>query len=314
MEQFPLVSIITPFLNAALYFEEAIESVLAQSYENWELLLVDDGSTDRSTAIAQRYAERYPEKIRYLEHKAHQNCGKSTSRNLGITKAHGEYIALLDADDVYLPQKLEKQVAILQAHPEAGMVYGPTLYWYGWTGQVGDQRRDRQASLGVKPNSCIQPPELMTLYLRNSGVVPCTCGLLVRRNLVLELGGFDESIQHMYEDQVFIAKICLSVPVFVENGCWDRYRQHQESSSFMAIRTGDYHPTRLNPVRLTFLQWLENYMISQNIQSDSLWRALRRVLWHYNHPQLAPLLLPMDSLLNRYWWRLETILNSALST
>lgn len=313
MNTVPLVSIITPFFNAEAYFEETIESVIAQTYENWELLLIDDGSTDSSTAIAQRFAAQYPGKIRYLEHEGHQNRGKSTSRNLGIQQAKGDYLALLDADDVFLPQKLEKQVALLQAHPEVGMVYGPTLYWYGWTGQARDQRRDRKASLGVRPNSCIQPPALMTLYLRNGGAVPCTCGLLVRRDLVLALGGFDESIQHMYEDQVFLAKICLSAPVFVEDGCWDKYRQHQGSSSFMAIRNGEYHPTKLNPVRLTFLRWLEGYMLSQNIQNDSLRRALRRVLWHYRYPKFAPILLPVDSFMNRYFWRFDRSLNSALS-
>jgi glycosyltransferase involved in cell wall biosynthesis len=306
MQTIPLVSIITPFLNAAAYFEEAIESVIAQTYENWELLLVDDGSTDDSTAIAQRYAERYPRKIRYLEHEAHQNCGKSTSRNLGIQNAQGEYIALLDADDVYLPQKLEKQVAILQAHPEAGMVYGPTLYWYGWTGQPKDQRRDRLASLGVKANSLIQPPHLLTLYLRNGGVVPCTCGLLARRTIVEEVGGFSDEIQHMYEDQVFIAKICLKAPVFVEEYCWDKYRQHESSSSFIAIRNGEYHPLKLNPVRLTFLNWLGEYLRTENCKDVSLWRAYQQARWHYEHPQMATLTIPVEYFLKRLQHILQT--------
>jgi glycosyltransferase involved in cell wall biosynthesis len=289
-----LVSIITPFFNAEAYFEEAIESVIAQTYDHWELLLVDDGSTDGSTAIAQRYAQQYPDKVHYLEHEGHQNRGKSTSRNLGIHEARGEFIALLDADDVYLPEKLEKQVAILQEHPEAGMVYGPTLYWYGWTGKQHDQRRDRLAPLGVKANSLIQPPHLITLYLRNGGVVPCTCGLLVRRALVEAINGFDEAIQHLYEDQVFIAKICLKTSVFVVKQCWDKYRQHEDSSSAIAIRNGEYHPLKLNPARLAFLKWLGDCLTTVDCQDVALWRAYQQAMWRYHHPQMAKIFLFID--------------------
>src|SRR5215203_3938514 len=133
-----LVSSVMIFLNAEKFIEEAIESVFAQTYDNWELLLVDDGSSDDSSQIALRYAERYPERVRYLEHPGHQNRGMSASRNLGVSQAKGEYIALLDADDVWLPRTLEQQAIILDSHPEAGMVYGSAQYWYGWTGDPED--------------------------------------------------------------------------------------------------------------------------------------------------------------------------------
>ncbi|MHC5074529.1 MAG: glycosyltransferase family 2 protein, partial [Planctomycetota bacterium] len=129
-----LVSCIIIFFNAEKFLEEAIESVFAQTYKNWELLLVDDGSTDSSTAIAHNYIEQYPEKIRYLEHEGHQNRGMSATRNLGIYNAKGEYIAFLDADDIWLPYKLEQQIPILVSHAQAGMLYGSSYYWYSWTG------------------------------------------------------------------------------------------------------------------------------------------------------------------------------------
>jgi glycosyltransferase involved in cell wall biosynthesis len=304
----PLVSIITPFFNAEKYFEETIESAIAQTYDHWELLLVDDGSTDQSTAIAQRYAQTYPDKIKYLEHLGHQNCGKSTSRNLGFNHARGEYIALLDADDIFLPQKLQQQVKILEDQPLTGMVYGPTLYWYSWTGQTKDKRRDYQANLGVKPNTLFQPPTLMTMYLKNGGIVPCTCGLLARRQLVQELGGFDEKIQHMYEDQVFLAKICLKTPIFVEGGCWDQYRQHPESSSYVAIRKGEYHPFLPNPVRLTFLTWLGEYLEQQNIQDEALSKAYHQSLCPYRHPILARLVMPPLYLVKLMIWKIKNVL------
>ncbi|PZO14593.1 MAG: glycosyl transferase family 2 [Leptolyngbya foveolarum] len=311
METLPLVSIITPFFNAEAYFEEAIASVMAQTYSRWELLLVDDGSSDRSSAIAQQKAAQYPSKIYYLEHAGHQNLGKSSARNLGIQQAQGDYIALLDADDVYEPLKLEKQVALLQAHPQAGMVYGPTLYWYGWTGKASDSRRDRLAYLGVPANTLIQPPHLMTLYLKTSGVVPCTCGLMARRQIVEAVGGFDEAIQHLYEDQVFIAKLCLQAPVFVEAGCWDKYRQHPDSSSVVAARQGEYHPLRLNPARLAFLSWLGDYLKAQQQQDKALLQAYQQAVWHYQHPQFAWLLLPLENVISRLKSRLAQLLGKA---
>src|SRR5436190_7580701 len=99
----PLVSIIIPFWNTEKFLQEAIDSVVSQSYENWELLLVDDGSTDLSTEIAQQCAKQNPKKIHCLQHDAHDNRGVSAARNLGIRHAAGEYVCFLDADDVFLP-------------------------------------------------------------------------------------------------------------------------------------------------------------------------------------------------------------------
>src|SRR5438094_221896 len=94
----PLVSVILPFLNAANFLQEATQSVFAQSYSRWELVLIDDGSTDPSSEFARDYAKRYPKKVRYFEHPEHGNRGACASRNLGIQYSAGEYIALLDAD------------------------------------------------------------------------------------------------------------------------------------------------------------------------------------------------------------------------
>ena len=105
-----MVSIIMIFLNEEQFIREAIESVFAQSYDTWELLLVDDGSMDLSTDIALRCADQHPGQVRYLEHADHQNRGMSASRNLGISHAKGKHIAFLDADDVWSPHKLEQQV------------------------------------------------------------------------------------------------------------------------------------------------------------------------------------------------------------
>src|SRR5262249_43659184 len=117
-----LVTVIVIFLDEARFIREAIDSVFAQTHQQWELLLVDDGSRDQSSGIARSIADQHPEKIWYLEHAGHQNLGMSASRNLGIRHAKGKYIAFLDADDVWWPVKLEQQLAILRAYPSAEMV------------------------------------------------------------------------------------------------------------------------------------------------------------------------------------------------
>ena len=124
----PVVSVMTIFLNAERYLDEAIQSVLAQTYASWELLLVDDGSTDASSAIARQYASRCPQKIRYFEHQQHRNLGTGASRNVGLLQARGEYVAFLDSDDVWMPEKLEQQVAIMGAHPDVALLFGRSEY------------------------------------------------------------------------------------------------------------------------------------------------------------------------------------------
>ena len=282
MNSKPLVSVITIFLNEEKFIEETIQSIFAQTYDNWELLLVDDGSTDKSTQIAQKYAEQNPGKVHYLEHDNHQNRGMSATRNLGVSKAQGEYIAFLDADDIWLPQKLEKQVAILDSQPEAGMLYGRTHYWHSWTGNPEDIERDSKLRLGVEPNTLVKPPTLLTLRLQDKADPPGNCSTLFRRETIEEVGGFEESFRGMFEDQVFYSKVWLNTPVFVESGSWDRYRLHPNSTCHVASDRYSGH--------LTFLSWLEKYLSKQEIQDTEIWQALKTQLLPYRHPNLYNLL------------------------
>jgi len=118
----PRVTIVTPIYNAAEFLAGAVKSVLAQTYPSWELLLVDDGSTDGSDDLAERYAAQHLERVRFLHHQDRANRGASASRNLGIEHARGEFVALLDADDRWEPRKLEKQIAFLDRHPNVAAV------------------------------------------------------------------------------------------------------------------------------------------------------------------------------------------------
>jgi glycosyltransferase involved in cell wall biosynthesis len=274
MSNEPLVSCVITFLNAEEFLGEAIESVLAQTHTNLELLLVDDGSTDGSTQVSLRYAERFPEKVRYLEHAGHENRGAAASRNLGIGEARGEYIALLDSDDVWLHNKLEEQVEILDAHPEAGMVYGQSQYWHSWTGEPEDGHRDHVPKLGVQTDTLFEPPTLSALvYPLGPAAAPCPSDLLLRRDAVERVGGFEEAFRGMYQlydDQTFLAKVYLNEPVFVAGKCWDRYRQHPDQCVSVVREAGEQHT-----VRLAFLRWLAEYFYARQVRDTDLWKLVQ---------------------------------------
>ena len=275
MDTEPLVSVITIFLNGDQFIAEAIESVLAQTYSNWEFLLVDDGSTDRATAIAKDFAARFPGKIRYLEHEAHANRGMSASRNLGLEHARGEYISYLDADDVWRPDKLADQAELLQQYPESAYVYGPLELWRSWTGRPSDI--DEIQSLGLGANRVVQPPELLNLFLRNEKNIPS--GIMIRSEVLERVGRYDEAFIGMYEDLVVHAKICLAQPVYACAKSWYRYRQHPDSCNAKAWRTG-----RDRETLFAFLCWLESHLIETGAAQGEVWETLQKRLAPFRRP------------------------------
>jgi glycosyltransferase involved in cell wall biosynthesis len=265
------VSVVVIFKDEEAFLEQAIESVLAQTHGDWELLLVDDGSTDGSTAIARHYARQADGRVRYLEHPGHANLGMSAARNLGLSRAAGEFVSLLDADDELFPHALEEQVAILRAHPSAGMVYGPLEYWYGWTGLPEDEARDFVYPVGVPTDRIYEPPSLIALFIQDVAFAPS--GMLLRRSVVEQVGGFEQSFRDLYEDQVFAAKVCRATPVYVSGRCFYRYRQHADSCCITAAREG-----RLDDARQPFLRWLASYLEEEQLEGDDAWRLVRAEL------------------------------------
>lgn len=284
----PSVSVVLIFLNGEPYMREAIDSVVGQTYDDWELLLADDGSTDGSTELAREYANLWAPKVRYLEHEGHRNLGMSATRNLGIGKASGEYVAFIDADDVWLPQKLAEQVEVLEAHPDVAMVYGRDLYWHSWNAPPGSRNlRDHLPALGVPAGRVIQPPTLLPRFLLGSAAVPCPTGIMVRRAAIERVGGFEAHFRGaymVYEDQVFYSKLLLNEAVIAVDACWDRYRQHPEASCAVDEQLGLSGETRQY-----FLSWLESYLRDQRVQDEGVWKALRQAQWLVRHPRVARL-------------------------
>ena len=278
----PLVSVVMPFLNAAPFLEEAIESVRAQTYSHWELLLCDDGSTDGSTAIAQRYAALDPVRIRHLVHDDGASHGASAARNLGLRAARGELVALLDGDDVWLPNKLSEQVAIMNARPDADALYGDTLSWYGWTGVPEDAARDVTPKSGIPGGTLLAPRELLTRMLRHEITVPCTCSMIVRADAVRRSGGFVDELRYVYTDQAFYARLSMVASVLYVDRCWDRYRRHAQSAYSTVQRSGGSRAARSR-----FLAWLSGYLGAGVGERDPALRtALRAALRRERYPRL----------------------------
>ena len=282
MSETPLVSVIMPFLNLERFLAESIESVRAQTYPHWELLLCDDGSTDGSASIARRYASADPARIRYLAHADGGNHGASVTRNLGIADARGEIIALLDGDDVWLPIKLEEQVAILAERPDADALYGMTELWYGWTGNPEDAARDTTPSGGVPSHTLLAPPRLLLGMLRRELLVPCTCSIIVRADAVRRAGGFADEFRYVYTDVVFYSRLSLVASVLYVERCWDRYRRHARSAYSVVQQRGEG-----DEARLRWLTWLERHLATSDRPHDpELDAAVRAALRRVRHPRL----------------------------
>jgi GT2 family glycosyltransferase len=205
-------------------------------------------------------------------------------------------VAILDADDVWLPDTLPDQVMILEARPAAALVYGRVQRWYSWSGITDDRQRDSFRELAVPADSLVEPPTQLVLLLQDKGM---PSGFMIRREVMQRVGGYEESFRGMYEDNAFLVKVCLRNAVFASNECWYRYRKHQQSASSLAVSAGRYQTARLE-----FLKWVETYLANEQIVDPRIWNVLRRELRPLRHPRLHQLI---DRA--RGWFRLRSELS-----
>ncbi|HLO50073.1 MAG TPA: glycosyltransferase [Kamptonema sp.] len=211
----PRVSVVIPSYNCASYIAEAINSVFNQTYSDWEVIVVDDGSKDDTRAVVKCYGDR----IRYIYQK---NQGVSIARNHGIQLARGEFVAFLDADDFFLPDKLAAQIAMFAAQPSLGIVHS------GWrkVNSKGEFLQD------VKPWQNVPKLDL-EMWLRWKPVLPSA--MMFRREWLERAGGFDPRFPPA-EDTDLALRLALM-------GCeteWLRqvtvcYRQHEQSAMYKGL-------------------------------------------------------------------------------
>ncbi len=264
------VSVIIPFYNREDFLTESIESVLAQTYSNWELILINDGSIDGSATTAKRFVESYPQKVFLFSHQGAKNRGASSSRNLGIEKANGDFITFLDSDDVFNPKTLQQQVEAFNRNPEADVVCGTLGYWFSWAEDRVSKERDFVVDLGVQTDRTYDPPTLLIHNLRASGRKPGMGCVAIRKRLTDQIVLFEDDFVYVSEDQLFWAKLSLHAKIYIHEECLVKYRQHKTSSSAILVESG-----KMVSDWKKLLTWLEGYLRKQTIEDDRIWKALR---------------------------------------
>jgi glycosyltransferase involved in cell wall biosynthesis len=205
-----LVTVMMTAHNAEHWIAEAIESVLTQTFKDFELLIVDNGSTDRTARIVRQYT--WDQRLKFFQNK--RQLGIAPSRNRILSLARGQYIAVCDADDLMRPTLLQRLTSFLESHPKVGWVYADCLY-------INKEGR----SLGARP---AVPMDGTIEYQRN---VMQHAGALIRRKLMLAVGGYDTTMRSC-EDYDLALKISKRAKILALPGeNHYLYRRHADSIS-----------------------------------------------------------------------------------
>ncbi len=230
------VSVIIPTFNRAKLLIEAIESVLAQKYRNYEIIVVDDGSTDETREVLIPYLAE--QRIRYIFQK---NKKQASARNTGIRNSKGEYIAFLDSDDLWLSDKLELQVHALEENPEAGMVY---CNQYLIELEADKEERIKYQKGMLKSGWIFKDLLLRKFYCS-------TPTLLIRRAVLDKVGLFDESLEDALEDWEFTLRISRDYQVIAIDEPLIKRRIQPPSAEV-------YHEKRITNHRRILERYLKN--------------------------------------------------------
>ncbi len=193
----PLISVIIPSYNSAHLLPETIASVQAQTYRHWELLIINDGSTDDTDRIVAQYLQQHPDdRIQFI---SKPNGGVSNTRNFGANLAQGDIIAFLDADDRWLPHNLKSHIEHFEANPAIGVSFGHVEFITAAGQSTG------------KTTHC-KLSQIPTHHFLYTNPTVTTSNLVVRTALFKQLNGFDESINHS-EDMDFLFRASQHSPI-----------------------------------------------------------------------------------------------------
>jgi len=227
MPETPLVSIVTPSYNQAAFLEQTLRSVLAQDYTPIEYLVVDGASTDGSPEIIQRYADHLAWWV------SEPDAGQAEAINKGLGRANGEIIAWLNSDDLYLPGAISQAVAILQANPELGLVFGDAI----------------TLDVQGKPISKLRFGDWSLAELIRFRII-CQPAVFMRRS-VLEKAGLLDSSYHMMLDHHLWIRIARLAPVQHAPSLWAAARHHPQAKNVSQSQ-------KFSQETLRILEWMQN--------------------------------------------------------
>lgn len=210
----PLVSIITPAYNAGKYIEATVQSALRQTYENIEIIVADDGSKDATGTIVKELGKKDP-RVTYV---FQENQGQSAARNAALRRARGQYVAFLDADDLFLPSKIEEQVNYLEAHPESGLSYCKIHHFF-------NEQPDKLYYFDLPhPSGLVFKDLLASNFINPLSVV-------MRKKILDEYGGFEPTFRRMDEQYLWLKLSYRGVRFDYLDRPLGLYRVHRESLS-----------------------------------------------------------------------------------
>lgn len=199
IQELPLVSIIIPVYNKAAFVKESIDSALAQSYPYFELVLVNDGSTDGSLKILQEFKEKFPEKVILIDS---PNQGVSAATNLGIQAAKGEYIQFLDADDCISPNKINTQISLLKGKDVSSLA---TCSYVGFKESIQNYSKVTYGAFQVFESGL----DLLIQFWEKQEMLQPAC-YLTPRSLIEKAGPWDETLT-INQDGEFFMRVLLLV-------------------------------------------------------------------------------------------------------
>jgi teichuronic acid biosynthesis glycosyltransferase TuaG len=267
-----LVSVIMPAYNAEKYLAEAIESVIRQEYTSWELIVVDDGSTDNTAAIIKNYAAK-DNRVRYMQQPHHN---QARARNTGLLQASGELIAFLDADDIWMPDKLRLQVEVMHSFPV------DLTFSDGYFFETGPEQ-DLQKKIGIKYGKYSGQQGVNDFLAANR--IPLMTAL-ARKTSLERVSNFSES-PGIHEDYDLWLRMLINGDTFLGiNSCLAYYRTHAASSSsgegkilFLDINTlqniAERYPEYKTGVQRAIVDRIDDYLVNNNI---SHWKMANQLI------------------------------------
>ncbi len=273
MTETPAISVIIHFLNAERYLAQAVRSVRWQTFKDWELVLVDGGSSDSTIALAHSIVQQDPARTRLLEHRGPGRLGIFSSRIWGAREARAPVLAHLDSDDEWHPQFLERQYAVHSSAFDGrpGLTYSPMVYWWEDSAHVFDAHVQPIPLAGVH-----EPPTLVVRLTENGyDASPGNSAVMVDRQIIVSaselIGTADEG---MVEDQFLWSFISLRHPICVQPEPLTRYRQWEGSTCARGVAIGAHMASRHK-----HMSWLESFLETGygGPERDALLAELRAV-------------------------------------
>lgn len=269
-----LVSVIIPTYNRAQIIIESINSVLNQTYQNFEILVIDDGSTDNTKDIVESINDI---RIRYIYQ---ENSGPSAARNNGIKNANGEWIAFLDSDDIWLPEKLGKQIEVINSSDDR---LGIITCW-SYNCYYNNNEFIKEKNISTAKNSM----DFMLGMLLDKKVITGTNTFVIKKVCFSDSGYFDETIK-CREDWDMWFRISLKYDFYCINECLalnnDTKTSLSKITDLESIKNG--HLTFLNTVYNNINLPMEISRIKKSAYCKALWGVGWRALYEFKHRKFA---------------------------